>query len=187
VSAAEQHVVLGRVSGLFGVRGWVKVFSHTAPRDAIVADYRDWTLSRDGKSWQVRVAEGREQGKLIIARIDGIDDRNQAEALLSAEISVPREAMPASGEDGYYWADLVGLKVINKEGVEFGVIDHLFETGANDVIVVRGERQRLIPWVSADTAAAMEDAEFIPTDVDPTIVSVDLEQRVLTVDWDAEF
>lgn len=185
-SVPEGHVVLGRISGLFGVRGWVKVFSHTAPRDGIVG-YRRWTLSQDGKQREVKVLEGREQGKVIIARIEGYDDRDQAAALLGAEISVARSELPASGDNGYYWADLVGLKVVNSDGVELGVVDHLFETGANDVVVVRGERERLIPWVSADKAAEMEEAEFIPAEVSPTILSVDLEQGLLTVDWDAEF
>lgn len=183
---SAQRIVLGQINGLFGVRGWLKVFSHTAPRDGILA-YPKWLIGRKGEWQHVEVLDGRPQGKGIIVRLAGVDSREQAAEWIGAEIAIARDALPKPRDGSVYWADLVGLKVVNTEGVDFGQVDYLFETGANDVLVVRGERERLIPWISTATSAALENAEVLPATVDPVIVSVDLEQRLLTVDWDADF
>jgi len=182
----RRRVVLGRINGLFGVRGWVKIYSHTAPRDGILA-YPEWQLGRRGEWRAVEVLDGREQGKGIIARLAGVDSCEAAEAWIGAQIAVPREALPEDGDGSVYWADLIGLRVVNRGGVELGRIDHLFATGANDVMVVRGERERLIPWVSAATGAAMRDAEYLPAEIEPVILDVNLGAGVVTVDWDADF
>jgi 16S rRNA processing protein RimM len=163
-----QWVVLGRVSGLFGVRGWVKVFSHTAPPGNIL-EYPIWTLLRPEGRIEARLTEGRVHGKGIIAHLEGYDDRDRATALLEAEIAVRREQLPEPDENEFYWVDLEGLRVRTRDGVELGRVDHLFETGANDVMVVRGERERLIPYV------------------DEVVIEVDLERRTITVDWDPDF
>jgi len=163
-------VILGRVSGLHGVRGWVKVFAETREREAIL-EFDPWYL-RVGGEWQAhRLIEGRVQGKgVVVVRLEGVEDRDQARSLIGAEIAVQREQLPTPKQGEYYWADLEGLKVTNLEGVEMGTVSHLFETGANDVLVVKdGERERLIPFT--------KDA----------VKKVDLESRTLQVDWDPEF
>ena len=166
---AGRHVVLGQVNGLFGVRGWVKVFSHTDPRENILR-YGPWRLTLEGRSREFRVLEGRRQGKGIVARLEGLDDRDQAAAWLGAEISVPREQLPEPGPGEYYWADLIGLEVKTMDGVALGRVSHLFRTGANDVMVVQGERERLVPFVQEDV-----------------VREVDLEAGRIRVVWDPEF
>ena len=152
--------------GPFGVRGWVKVFSYTEPREAVL-EYRNWLLS-DADDWkQAAVAEGRRHGKTVIARLEGCDDRDQAAAFAGTDIAVPRDEMPEAGEGRYYWSDLEGLRVLHEDGTDIGKVAYLIETGANDVMVVKGEQERLIPFV-----------------MDEVVLGVDLATGVITVDWE---
>ena len=158
--------MLGRVSGLFGVRGWVRVFSHTEPREAIL-NYRQWHLLRQGK-WNIAtVTEGQRHGKSVIARLEGVDDRDKAAALIGSDIAVPRASLPEADKGTYYWADLEGLRVVHCDGTEIGKVVYVMETGANDVLVTEGDRQRLIPFVA-----------------DKVILDVDFDKGVITVDWE---
>jgi 16S rRNA processing protein RimM len=161
-----QPVVLGRIAGLFGIRGWVKVYSYTEPREAVL-DYPRWLLSgRDG--WrEATVAEGQRHGKTIIARIDGYADRDEAAELIGAEIAVRREELPATQGGQFYWSDLEGLRVVHRDGTELGSVAYLLETGANDVMVVQGEQERLIPFV-----------------MDEVVLGVDLAEGRIDVDWE---
>lgn len=149
------------------MRGWVKVFSDTRPRENIL-DYSPWLVKqRDG--WkEVALAEGRVHGRGVIARLEGYSDRDQAQTLMGAEIAIRRSQLPPPKAGEHYWADLEGLRVVNLQGVELGTVSHLFETGANDVLVVTGERERLLPYTRH------------------VIREVDLTARVLRVDWDPE-
>jgi 16S rRNA processing protein RimM len=161
-----QPVVLGRISGLFGIKGWVKVYSYTEPREAVL-NYRRWLVS-DADGWrEATVAEGQRHGKTVIARIDGYVDRDQAAELVGAEIAVPRDALPETEDDRFYWSDLEGLRVVHRDGTELGRVAYLLETGANDVMVVQGERERLIPFVMGKV-----------------IVGVDLADGRIDVDWE---
>ena len=165
----DDFVILGKISGVYGLRGWVKVYAETRERTDILAFDR-WFLRRpDG--WQaVKVIEGRAQAKGVIVQLEGVGHCDQARALIGTEIAVRRADLPPAEPGTYYWDDLIGLKVVNLEDIEFGTVSHLFETGgANDVVVVQGERERLIPYT--------RDA----------VKSVDLKSRVMRVDWDAEF
>lgn len=166
---ASRLVILGRVAGVYGVRGWIKVLSTTEPPEAIL-DYPAWQLHCEGQWRSMRLTEGRRHGKGILAHLAGCDDRDLARALVGADIAVPRSEMPELGPNRFYWVDLEGLTVRTAEGIELGRVDHLIETGANDVLVVRGERERLIPYVWGQVVTA-----------------VDLEQGVMTVDWDPAF
>jgi 16S rRNA processing protein RimM len=161
-----QPVILGRIVGLFGIRGWVKVFSYTEPREAVL-DYKDWLLSRDGGWQQVALAEGRRQGKAIIARLEGIEDRDSAAELTGSDIGVDRDALPEPGAGRYYWADLEGLSVVHKDGTQLGRVTCLMATGANDVLVVDGPAERLIPFVMGEV-----------------ILDVDVAAGVIRVDWE---
>jgi 16S rRNA processing protein RimM len=130
--------------------------------------YSPWFLGDGGKPRGV--AEGRRHGKGLIARIDGCEDRDQAAALVGMQIAIGRDRLPPPSEDEFYWADLEGLTVKTLDGVELGVIDHLFSTPGNDVLVVKGERERLIPFLW-----------------DRVIRDVDLDRRLVRVDWDPDF
>ncbi len=173
VTADPDMILLGRVSGLFGVKGWIKVYSDTEPRDNIL-NYSPWYLQRQG-AWQpCEVIAGRVHGKGIVAQLANCPDRDAAAELVGSTIAIRREQLPATAKDEYYWSDLRGLTVITTQGVELGRVVNLMETGANDVLVVRetGEhgRERLIPFIRQQVVQA-----------------VDLEKGQLTVDWDPEF
>jgi len=157
---------MGRISGLFGVQGWVKVYSYTEPREAVL-DYDRWLLGRKDGWQEATVAEGQRHGKTIIVRIDGYVDRDQAAKLVGLDIGVPREAMPETDNGRYYWSDLEGLKVLHRDGTELGRVAYLIETGANDVMVVKGDGERLIPFV-----------------MDKVVLGVDLDKGEIEVDWE---
>jgi len=162
-------VIIGRVVGVYGVRGWIKVFSSTEPPEEIL-DYPTWQV-RSGSGWQAMpLAEGRRYGKGFLAHLADCDDREVARDLIGADIAVYRSELPDPGPDRFYWADLQGLTVRTTGGVEFGTLDRMLETGANDVMVVTGDRERLIPYIRGRV-----------------VVDVDLEQGVILVDWDPEF
>jgi 16S rRNA processing protein RimM len=158
--------VLGRISGVFGVRGWVKIHSYTDPREAVL-NYEGLLLGHEGDWQPANVAEGQRHGKTVVARIDGFDDRDEAAALVGKEIAVPRDALPDTEDGHYYWQDLEGLKVLRGDGSKLGTVAYLLETGAHDVMVVKGEVERLIPFVSDDV-----------------VIDVDLARGEITVDWE---
>jgi len=158
-------IVLGRVTGLYGVRGWVKVFSETDPRENILA-YAPWYVDGEPRT----VAEGRLHGRGLVARLAGCEDRDQAAELIGREIAIRRDQLPPPSPDEFYWADLEGLRVETIHGLALGEVSHLLATGANDVLVVRGERERLLPFVW-----------------DQVVHAVDFEAGVIRVDWDPDF
>jgi 16S rRNA processing protein RimM len=162
-------VVLGQFAGPFGVKGWVKVKSYTEPVEGILG-YRDWHVSVPGAGPRtLRPIEGRRHGKLVVARLDGVDDRDAAAVLVDCEISVPRGDLPPTGERQHYMADLEGLEVLTTDGHVLGRLDHFVETGANPVMVVMGERERWLPLVPH------------------CLKAVDLAAGRIVVDWDPDF
>ena len=165
----RRFVTLGRISGAHGIQGWVRVHSDTSPRENIL-NYSPWHLVRQGRRELRKVMAGRRQGKSVVAKLAACSDRNAAEVLVGALIEVPRSALPATRPGEYYWADLVGLEVRTLDGVDLGRVEQLFETGSNDVIVVQGERERLIPYIW-----------------DQVVREVDLDAGTMLVDWDPEF
>lgn len=162
-------LIVGRVTGLYGIRGWVKVFSYTEPLENII-DYSPWTIEIGGDRREYRVAEGRMHGKGVVARLEGFEDRDSAARLLGADIGIGRDRLPELPPGQWYHADLEGLEVITGDGVTLGRVRHLFETGANAVMVVDGERERLVPFVHGKV-----------------VLGVDLDSGVIRVDWDPEF
>jgi len=150
-------VVLGRIAGVYGVRGWLRIFSHTEPRTGILS-YPVWWLGEADDRREHVLVEGRAHGQGVVAQLGGITDRDQALALIGTEIAVPRSELAES--EGHYWADLVGLAVRNREGVELGRISGHIDTGAHDVMVVDdGARERLIPWVPGRTVVEVDEGE----------------------------
>lgn len=162
-------IVVGRISGVYGVKGWVKIHSYTEPLENILT-YKPWLMSK-GEEWQpIKLESGKRHGKGIVAQLAGYHDRDQALALRGVEIAIWPEQRVSLEENEFYWTDLIGLRVINLEGIEFGHIDSLLDTGANDVLVVKGEQQRLVPYMR------------------PQVVkSIDLNAGQMKVDWPADF
>jgi 16S rRNA processing protein RimM len=166
----ETLLHVGKISGVFGIKGWVKVFSFTGYREDIL-QYSPWQLKKNSATKHVEIVTGQLQNQLVVAQLKGIDDRNAAEALMGWEIFIEKSQLPPVKEDEYYWSDLIGLEVENTEGVVLGVIDGLLETGANDVIVVQGEeRQHAIPFIQPKV-----------------VLEIDLAARKMRVDWEADF
>ncbi len=169
-TAGDRLILVGRIVGLHGVAGEVKLESYTDPRMRIF-EYQPWLLKSPTGDREIRDCRGREQGKGMVATLPGISDRDLAASLVGCDIKVRRSALPEAKADEYYWTDLEGLEVVTVEGIALGRISHLLATGANDVMVVRdGERERLLPFV-----------------LDDYVKAVDFEARRVTVDWDPEF
>jgi 16S rRNA processing protein RimM len=166
----SEPVILGRISGLYGVKGWVRVFSYTEPREALLG-YRSWLLRAEDGWREQAVAEGRKQGKSLVVRLGRTEDREAAAEWIGADIAVARESMPPAGEGEFYWADLEGLEVRRRDGRILGRVAHMLATGANDVLVVQGEgepnQEILIP--------------FVP---EMYILRVDVVEGVIDVDWE---
>ncbi|HXG27247.1 MAG TPA: ribosome maturation factor RimM [Nevskiales bacterium] len=171
---ANRRIVLGRIVGVFGVKGWVKLESWTRPPENILG-YRQWQLGRAGR-WQVaRLIEGRRQGRGLVAQLADesgsvCDDRDRAAALVGSEIAVMREALPALGPNEFYWADLLGLEVETLQGRRLGRVRELLETPAHDMLVVGGET----------------GVRWIPCVLGPIVKSVDLAAGRIQVDWDPD-
>jgi 16S rRNA processing protein RimM len=167
---ADRLLLIGKIVGLHGVDGWVKLESYTEPRTRIFS-YTPWLVKIADSELEFTGVQGREQGKGLIGKLRGCDDRDAAARLVGAAIQVRRSVLPKPKRGEIYWADLEGLDVVTPHGVALGKISHLFSTGANDVLVVRdGERERLIPYVTG---------QFVK--------KVDLDAGRVTVDWDPEF
>jgi len=142
------------------------VFSYTEPREAVL-QYKGLLLGRDGEWQPTNVVEGQRHGKSVILHLEGVDDREQAAALIDTEIGVNRSELPVLDAGHYYWSDLTGLMVIHRDGTELGTIKEMLETGAHDVMVIEGEQERLIPFVNEEI-----------------VINVDLVKRQVHVDWE---
>ncbi len=166
-----RRVLLGRIVGVHGVHGAVKLESFTEPRLAIF-DYRPWLLEREpGRFETIAQAQGHTQGKGVVATLPGVVDRDVAAAWVGAGIWVPRVALPELEPGEFYQTDLEGLQVVNAAGEDLGHVSHLFNNGAHDVLVTRDAagRQRLIPYVTGRY-----------------VESVDLEAGRIVVDWNKD-
>ncbi|KAB2899566.1 MAG: ribosome maturation factor RimM [Burkholderiaceae bacterium] len=173
-------VEIGRIADAWGVKGWFKVLAHSASPEALFSSKR-WFLQPSEKGAKtfsgtvlLQVRQAREHSDSIVASAEGVDDRDAAEALRGARIFVPRSGFPTVGEGEYYWVDLIGLDVVNREGVALGRVRDLLATGPQTVLVLAyeedgKERERMIPFVSA----------FVD--------QVQLPERRITVDWQPDY
>ncbi|MDE1460477.1 ribosome maturation factor RimM [Spartinivicinus poritis] len=173
-------LALGRISSVYGVRGWVKVYSYTDPMDNIFG-YSRWLLKQKGQLQEIAVVQGKKHGKGLVAHLEGCDDREVAQQYCGAEVFIRKDQLPSLVEGEYYWHQLEGLRVIaiatdEYQQTDLGRVTRLMATGANDVLVVKGDKQsvdqreRLIP--------------FLP---DQVIESICLEAGEIRIDWDPEF
>jgi len=165
----DRLLVMGRIAAPYGVKGWVHIAAYTALPENLL-QYLPWQINRRG-SWQaVEIVSGRHHGKGLVVQLQGCTDRDAAAALRGADIGIYRSQLPPAAADEYYWNDLIGMQVIAADGKVLGRLDHLLETGANDVMVVKGEQDVLIPYIE-----------------EQVVKSVDLETREIRVDWDPDF
>lgn len=173
--AHDSRVELGRITAVYGVKGWVKVFSNTEPMDNIFT-YQPWQICMRGQWQEVKVKQGKHHGKGLIAQLQGCYDRDQGRLYAGAEIAVDQSKLPDLPEGEYYWSQLTGMNVETEDGVKLGKVDHLIATGVNDVLVVKSSQasidreERLIPWLP-----------------DQVITKIDLSGGVIRVNWDPEF
>ena len=162
-------IVIGKIVGVYGIKGWFKILSFTRPRENIF-NYGPWLVKQNSEWLEIQLQEGKPQGKGLVASLEGFTDRNEAMALVGSELAIDREQLPAAKEGEFYWHDLVNMQVINKQNEMLGVVTELLETGANDVLVVEADKQRyLIPYVHG-----------------VYIKDVDTEQGVIQVDWQSD-
>lgn len=160
---------MGQIAGPYGVRGWLRVTPYTEEADALL-DYDAWYLERHGEWQAVEVVQGKLHGKGLIVQLAECSDREQAAALGGVKIGIYRSQLPETAADEYYWNDLIGLRVLNSDGTELGRVDYLIETGANDVLVIKGEQEYLVPFIIGEV-----------------IREVDLEGKLIRVDWDTDY
>ncbi len=161
----DSRILVGKVSGCFGVKGWLKIFSYCNPRENITT-YKSWIV--DGKVFDS--VESKRNGKLIVAKLKGIDDKDTAMTLIGQSVEIREDQLEQLPSNQYYWRDLIGLKVTNTKGIALGTITNLLETGANDVLIIKGERERLIPYITEN-------------DNNKTVIAVDLDNKTMTVEW----
>ena len=161
-------IELGKIIGVWGVNGWVKVFSHTNPRNNII-HYKHWYLKQDDTWQKFRLSQGRIQGKKIVTQLLGVQCCDEAEKLKDAVIAIKKQQLTILPDNEYYWTELEGLQVFNLSNMCLGLVQYLIETGANDVLVVRGNREYLIPYI-------------------PDVIhEIDLNNNKICVDWDPDF
>jgi 16S rRNA processing protein RimM len=164
----SQRVIVGKVSGIYGVSGWVKILSYTRPRQNIFS-YTHWLMGIEG-NWETRIlSQGKEHGKGLIAKLEGIEERDLAWTKIGQEIAVYRNQLPVIPEGEYYWCDLIQMEVVNLGGKILGKVVEILETGANDVLVVKGEDRHLIPLI-----------------FDQYIIKIDQINASILVDWELE-
>lgn len=138
---------MGRIAAPFGVKGWVKVQSFSDD-PATLMEYESWRIGRDAQHRQFAVEAVQDHSNGWVAKLVGIDDRDAAFALRGQEISVAKSSLPPPADGEYFWSDLIGLTAVNHEGVALGTVDSLMETGAHDLLVVKGAREHLIPFIA---------------------------------------
>ena len=168
MNSDPQHLVcMGQFGSTYAVQGWLKLQSFSDPDDGILS-YQPWYTK---EKQPLNIEQSRRHGRGFVVKVRGIDNPEMARALIGKEVFVPRDQLPELAPGEYYWADLLGLKVINRAGRQLGKVEEMMETGANDVLVVKpdqaGKANILIPYV-----------------MQRYIDSVDLAAQTIQVDWD---
>ncbi|MFT6344855.1 MAG: 16S rRNA processing protein RimM [Paraglaciecola sp.] len=176
MSLASDTLVIGIIGAPYGVKGWVKITSHTHDLDGVFA-YTPWLLGQVEESKDYVVDQWRTHNKGLVAKLVGVDNRDDAEGIKNLEISIKAEMLPELDDSDVYWRELVGMQVVTDKGYNLGVIKELFETGANDVLLVKanlndafGQKERMVPYL-----------------LEQVIKQVDRQAKTVTVDWDPAF
>jgi len=153
---AQAGIELGRVVGVFGVQGWIRLRSHTDPPEQILK-YRRWTIA--GQEW--KVVAGRAQGDTVVAQLEGLADRDAALKLRGGVIEVQRKALPKARSGEHYWTDLLGSEVVNGQGTVLGTLKAVTHNGAQDVMIVQGDVERLIPYVRGPIVTSVAPGRIV--------------------------
>lgn len=165
----SQRIIVGRIGSAFGVQGWLKINSFTDPPENIL-QYSPWQI-QSKQSWiTINIADSKVQSNKIIIKLNDCNTPEQAKLYANSVIAIWRDQLASLSDDEFYWSDLEGLSVINEKGVNLGIVDHLISTGANDVLVVKGEKDYLIPYIPG-----------------MYIIQVDLHEKKILVDWNEDF
>jgi 16S rRNA processing protein RimM len=172
----EDKILLGKVGAVYGIKGWLKIHSFTEEPEAIF-DYTPWSLKLGGKEQSIEITDWRKHNNGLIAKFANIEDRDEAQAFVGSEIFVDESLLPDLPEGEFYWRDLIGMSVVTDKGYDLGQVSDVMETGANDVLVVKanrndgfGKKERLVPYI-----------------LDQVIISVSMENKQICVDWDPGF
>lgn len=180
--SADKLIVVGRIGAVYGLKGWVKVFSYTSPMENLL-QYKACKIrhhqDKRGEWRDAVIAAGKTHGKGLIIQLEGCNDRELAKGYNLFDIAVSQDQLPSLGDDDYYWHQLEGLEVSTTEefgAVILGVVDHLLSTGANDVLVVKA------------SASSIDDKErLVPYVLNQYVTDIDLTAQTMTVAWDPEF
>ena len=174
--STENQITLGKVGAVYGIKGWLRIHSFTDESEAIL-DYFPWSLKLGNNTRTVDITDWRKHNKGLVVKIGGIDDRDDAQALVGSEILINESSLPELSQDDYYWRDLIGMAVVTNKGYDLGVVSDMLETGANDVLVVKAnlndgfsKKERLIPYL-----------------FEQVVESVSIENKQICVDWDPGF
>jgi 16S rRNA processing protein RimM len=176
MSHASDTLVVGKIGAPYGVKGWVKIISHTHDLDGIFT-YKPWLLGQPGEGKEVVVDQWRTHNKGLVAKLVGVESRDDAESVKNLEISIKASLLPPLEGDEFYWRELVGMQVVTVSGYSLGVVKELFETGANDVMLIKanindafGQKERMVPYL-----------------LDQVVKQVNREAKTIEVDWDPAF
>lgn len=166
-NADKTYIPVGKIGTAYGVRGWLKIHSYTE-FGASILDYTPWYIEQTPGTWKkITVEDAREHGKGFIVKLPDIETPEEARLWTGKLIAIHHSQLPALKKGEYYWSDLIGLNVFDKDGQLLGKVTYIMETGSNDVLVVKGEKEHAIPFL-----------------LDSVIKSVDLEKQEIHVDWE---
>ncbi|WP_199609163.1 ribosome maturation factor RimM [Flocculibacter collagenilyticus] len=169
-------IILGKLGAPYGIKGWLKVTSYTDDPEGIFS-YNPWLINKEGAWQSLEIVDWRRHNKSLIVRLSNVEDRDQAQAMTHVEIAVDADALPELEGNDFYWKDLIGMNVVNEKGYNMGSVIDLMETGANDVLVVKANRQD----------AFGQKERLLPFLMDDVIKNVDREEKQILVDWDPGF
>jgi 16S rRNA processing protein RimM len=181
-------VEVGRIADAWGIKGWFKVLPHSAQPEALFSSKR-WFIQPSGpvhapprtQAFRLAIREAKEHSDCIVATSDDVPDRNAAEALRGARVFVPRSSFPTAGDDEYYWVDLIGLDVVNREGIALGTVSELLATGPQTTLVLAAE----VP--ASEAGGVGKTIERMVPFVAAFVDKVDLAGRTITVDWQPDY
>ncbi len=165
----EHSLIVGRISGVYGVRGWLKIISYTRPKENIFT-YSPWLIHVNNAWKEIGVDESQQRGERLLVKMSGIDNPEEARRYIHCDLAVAREQLPPLTEGEFYWHDLIGLEVLNQDEISLGKIRDIAETGANDVLVISG---------TGDNKVRI----LIPLVMDIYVKQVDLIAKKMHVDW----
>lgn len=168
-TSEEKFIVIGRFGAPFGVKGWMKIQSFTDPEENVL-HYQPWFADLKDGFTEVKIVDSRKHHKGIVIQVEGCDTKEDTARYCNISIAVARSVFPELTDDEYYWADLEGLTVHTTTGEELGKIDHVMPTGANDVLVIKGQKEILVPYLK-----------------DRVVKNIDLDNKTMIVDWDPDF